>query len=72
MECEPEPLSEFVLDYKMQCDQIVNSTQTDMGKIWDIFSLSMDYAVEMKFNYRASANDVMVWGALFTRYMKSF
>jgi len=72
MECEPEPLSEFVLDYKMQADRIMSSSETDMGKICEIFSLSMDYADAMKANHNAvTTNNIMVWGALFTRYMNN-
>jgi len=67
----PVPLSEFVLEYKMQCDRIMTNSGSDMFKVCTIFSLSMDYAQAMKANHNAvTTNDIMVWGALFTRYMK--
>jgi len=65
----PVPLSEFVLEYKMQCDRIMTSSGSNMFKICTIFSLSMDYAELLKFSPDISTNDIEVWGALFARYM---
>jgi ribosomal protein L27 len=65
------PLHKLVLAYKMECDRLMNSNNTAMGKLCTIFSVSLGYVELMKFNSEIHTNDIEVWGALFNRYMKA-
>jgi hypothetical protein len=65
------PLHELVLAYKMECDMLMNSNNTAMGKLCAIYCLSSDYGELMTFNPEIDTTDIKVWEALFCRYMKA-
>lgn len=64
-------LHEIVLAYKMDCDRLMSSNKTAMGKLCAIYCSSLDCGELLKFNPEVDTNDIEVWGALFNRYMKA-
>ena len=67
----PEPLHGLILDYKMQCDVIQNCSESNLLKIIQIFSLSLDYSEILVNDDLMTMNDIKAWDALTTKYLKS-
>ena len=67
----PEPLHKLVYDYKREGDKIMIRKHTSMAKACAMTSLSLDYGGILKDEPDITMNDLQVWHALTSRYLKN-
>ena len=66
-----KPLHPLIYAYKADCEKALKRNLSSMAKMAAVVSLSLDYGGILKDEPDITMNDLQVWHALTSRYLKN-